>query len=260
MTDSKKRNFVLKNINIEDVNNKYSLTIISNLDKEVKDDDKKTKIKDVIFNEIEHSVIFLDENKKDVKCIVTMLDLQNNELPEYTDIKCFWCRHTFLTKPIGCPVKYVNTIIEKSYISHITKDKYYMRENISNSKLEELTSKEKIKEETIEIVPVNSTKSYYLTDGIFCSFNCTLSFIKNNNHNSFYKESMSLLHSLYHDFVGKKMAKIIQAPDWRLLKDYGGSLDIDSFRNTFNKVNYKELFSVRSIKDMKTISKIYKEN
>lgn len=258
MTETKKRNFILKNINIEEVNNKYSLNIISNLSKEVKDDDKKTKIKDVIFNEVEHSVSFLDENKKDIKCIVTMVDFQNNELPEYTDIKCFWCRYNFITKPIGCPVKYINTIIEKSYISHITKDKYYMRENISSTKLDEFMSNSK--DNTIEITPINNTKGYYLTDGIFCSFNCTLSFIKSNNHNIFYKESMSLLHSLYYDFVGKKMAKIIQAPDWRILKDYGGSLDIDTFRSTFNKINYKELFSVRNIKDMKSISKIYKEN
>jgi hypothetical protein len=257
MTETKKRNFVLKNINIEEVNVKYSLNIISNLNKEVKDDDKKTKIKDVIFNDIEHSVSFLDENKKDIKCIVTMVDIKNNELPEYTDIKCFWCRHNFETKPIGCPIKYINTIIEKSYISHITKDKYYMRENISTSKLDELS---KTKDDAIEITPINNTKGYYLTDGIFCSFNCTLSFIKSNNHNIFYKESMSLLHSLYYDFVGKQMAKIIQAPDWRILKDYGGSLDIETFRSTFNKINYKELFSVRNIKDMKTISKIYKEN
>ena len=34
MTESKKRNFVLKNIHIEEVNNKYSLTIISNLNKD----------------------------------------------------------------------------------------------------------------------------------------------------------------------------------------------------------------------------------
>lgn len=257
MAESKKRNFVLKGINIDDVNAKYNLVIISNLQKEVKDEENKTKISEVVFNEIEHSISFLDENKKELKCIATMLNLINNiSLPDNTDIKCFWCKHNFDTKPIGCPIKYVNPIIEKSYISHITKDKYYMRENVTNSKLMDI---EGSTENNIELSLVNSNKSYYLCDGIFCSFNCTLSFIKSNNHNLFYKESMSLLHSLYYDLVGKKMAKIIPAPDWRILQDFGGHMDIETFRNSFNVINYQEIFKLRDMKDMKIISKVYKE-
>lgn len=256
MADTKKRNFVLKGVNIEEVNIKYNLVIISNLQKEVKDDDKKTKISEVIFNEVEHSISFLDENKKELKCIATMTDLINNPLPENTDIKCFWCKHNFDTKPIGCPIKYINPVIEKSYISHITKDKYYMRENVTNSKYEEISDS---KDGNIELSLVNNSTSYYLCDGVFCSFNCTLAFIKSNNHNLFYKESISLLHSLYHDLVGRKMAKIVPAPDWRLLKDFGGSMDIEKFRSSFNIVNYQEIFNLRDMKDMKIISKVYKE-
>lgn len=251
---AKKRNFVLKNIDIEKVYTKYGLTIVSNLNKENEDSFTTTKINDVISNDIEQSVIFLDENKKETKCVVTMVELlDNNKLPDKTDIKCFWCKHNFETNPIGCPIKYVNPLIEKSYISQITKDRYYMRENIINSKLKSLTSEKKDQQFDIQEYPFN----HYLTDGIFCSFNCVLAFIKDNNHNIFYKESYSLLHCLYHDLVGKKIAKIIPSPHWRLLKDFGGPLTIGEYRKNLNTIDYKFMFTLR---DMKSISKVYKES
>ena len=39
----------------------------------------------------------------------------------------------------------------------------------------------------------------YITDGIFCSFNCAMAFIKDNLSNSMYRESTQLLHMLYRD-------------------------------------------------------------
>lgn len=254
---SKKRTFTLKNIDTTSINNKYGLVIISNLQKENnKDDINKTKISDVISIE-EHSVSFLDENKKENKCSVTMLEyISKKEIPRQTDLKCFWCRHTFETCPIGCPIKYVNPTIEKSYISHITKDKYYMKENITTTKLKNTLSNKKL-ESQMEIIPFDN--SYYLTDGIFCSFNCVLSFIKDNSKDFFYKESYSLLHSMYESIVGKKISKILPAPHWRLLKEYGGNLSIENFRKTFNLVEYEFIFNIRELKDMKSIGKVYRE-
>lgn len=247
---AKKRNFVLKNTDIQEINKLYGLTIVSNLEKDKEDSVKRTKINDVISEDIECSVTFLDENKRENKCAATMIDLMSyTSIPENTCIKCYWCKTNFDWKPIGCPIKYVNTVIEKSYISHITKDKYYMRENILKSKLKYVLEQ---KDFEITAFPYD----HYLTDGIFCSFNCTLAFIKDNNHDIFYKESYSLLHCLYYDLVGKKIAKIIPAPHWRLLKDFGGPLTIEEYRSKFNSVGYKFIFNIR---DMKSISKIFKE-
>jgi hypothetical protein len=248
---SKKRNFVLKNIDIEELNKKYGLVIISNLEKDKKDSFKMTtKINEVIEEEVECSVIFLDENKRDNKCFATMVDiLTNGQLPNKTNINCFWCRHSFDWIPIGCPVKYINPIIEKSYISHITKDKYQMKENIMKSKLKSV-----LDHKNFEIVPF--PYDHYLTDGIFCSFNCVLSFIKDNHQDVLYKESYSLLHCLYHDLVGKKVEKIKPSPHWRLLNEYGGPLSISEYRKSINMIDYKFMFNLR---DMKSISKIYKE-
>jgi hypothetical protein len=251
MSSVKKRNFVLKNIDINSVNSNYGLIIVSNLNRDKEDSKTVTKITDVISSDVEYSITFLDENKKEINCIATMVDsLSNNKLPSSTDIKCFWCKHNFDWIPIGCPIKYVNSLIEKSYISQITKDKYYMRENIVNSKLKNLINID----QNFEITAFPS--DYYLTDGVFCTFNCCLAFIKDNFHDILYRESYSLLHSMYFDLVGKKIAKIIQSPHWRLLKDFGGHLSIDEFRKNLNNFDYKFMFNLR---DMHSISKVYKQ-
>lgn len=258
MSAQKKRNFILKNIDIDqlnELNKQYGLTIVSNLDKEKEDSFKTTKITEVISEDVEYSITFLDENKRESKCSATMVDIISQEkIPDSTSIKCFWCKNNFDWKPIGCPLKYVNPIIEKSYISHITKDKYYMRENIIKSKLKHVLDQNN---KTFDITPFPF--DHYLTDGIFCSFNCTLSFIKDNTTDVLYKESYSLLHCMYYDLVGKKIAKIIPSPHWRLLKDFGGTMSIDDYRSSFNIINYKFMFNVRDIRDMKSVSKIYKE-
>jgi hypothetical protein len=254
---SKKRNFMLKSIdsNIAGmINMKYGLVIVSQKDKDKEESvSKTTKISDIISSlEQENSVSFLDENKKNCKCSVTMADFVNKKkIPEKTDIQCFWCKHSFSSMPIGCPIKFVNSSVEKSYVSHITKDKYYMKENITKNKLMSLMESNNSQ---IEIQPI--VNDYYLTDGIFCSFNCVLSFIKDNNHDMFYRESYFLLHSLYEQCIGQKIKKMTPAPHWRLLKNFGGHLSIEEFRESFNIIDYEFAFNLR---DMKSISKVYKE-
>lgn len=256
LVSSKKRSFILKNIDVVAVNHKYGLVIMSNIDRQKEEPIKSTKITDVIY-EAEPFVSFLDENKKKYNAVVTMMEcLHQKHLPVSTSVKCFWCKHSFTSNPIGCPIKYVNSKIEKSYISHITKDKYYMKENITNKKLKTISSLIS-HNENIEISPVEH--DYYLTDGIFCSFNCAMSFIRDNSHDSFYKESYSLLYAMYFDFVGKKPDRIVPAPHWRLLSDFGGTLSIYEFRKSFQMVSYEFLYNIRDIIDMKPMSKVFKE-
>jgi hypothetical protein len=249
----KKRTFTLKNIELTATNLKYGLytTVKEQKDLPV----MTTKISDVI-TEAEHPISFLDENRKNYNTSITMVEWsKNKKIPEQTSLSCFWCRHTFDTKPIGCPIKYVNSLIEKNYISHITKDKYYMKENITPNKLNSFSDSYQ-EDDLINISPIKN--NYYLVDGIFCSFNCALAFIKEHNHDVFYKESYSLLNYLYYAFIGKK-EKLLSAPHWRLLKEYGGNLTIEEFRNTFYRTEYEFMFNVRDIKEMRSISKVFKE-
>ncbi len=63
--------------------------------------------------------------------------------------------------------------------------------------------------------------------GHFCSFNCALSFNLDTNDNVWKKNS--LLHLLYFKTYDVN-TKIIPAPHWTVLKEFGGSLSIDEFR------------------------------
>ena len=257
---SKKRTFTLKSIdsNIMDkINEKYGLVIVSNIQKEAAQESasKTTKISDIICNsETDQSFTFLDENKKNIDCEITMVEISTmKSLPNKTNIHCFWCKHSFSTIPIGCPIKFINHMLEKSYISYITKDKYYMKENVTDKKLNFISSNIEPSKH-IDVQPIKN--NHYLTDGIFCSFNCILAFIKDNNHDLYYRESYSLLHSLYEDLTGQKAKKMSPAPHWRLLTMFGGPKKIEDFRKDFNTIQYEFMFNLR---DMKSIAKAYRE-
>jgi len=243
----KKRCFFLKGINTDEIDKKYGLCIISNIEKEDIDQENKTNIFDVIEKKEELPISFMDKNNN---CVITMLDWINyTKLPNKTDLLCFWCKHSFENSPLGCPVKYINNKIEKSYISYITKDKYCMKENVTKLKLSKILS---IKQDLININVIES--EYYLTDGIFCSFNCVMAFINDNYNQFFYNESKMLLYTMYKDMIKSKVNKIKAAPHWRMLKCFGGSLSIKEFRDLFNLFEYVECSF-----QMKTLSKIFKE-
>ena len=73
-----------------------------------------------------------------------------------------------------------------------------------------------------------TAKNYYETDGIFCSFNCCMSYIEDNTHNALYDQSKHLLHQLFFRYF-KKVVPIKPAPDWRLLKEIMG--ERSAFKN-----------------------------
>ena len=242
---SKKRCFFLKGFLPEKTDLKYGLSIVSNIDKNQFVQEKKTDIKEILDKKEDVIVSFIDD--KNDNCLITMLDLLNGPLPLKTDISCFWCKHSFQTRPLGCPVKFINNRIEKSYTSQITKDKYFMKENITKTKLQ------KISDQVLIDIKL-SENEHYLTDGVFCSFNCIIAFIEDNSHDFFYSESKTLTYSIYKEYMNKTLTKIKKAPHWRLLQNFGGPLTIEMFRETFNKVEYEECSF-----HMKTLSKIFKE-
>jgi hypothetical protein len=239
-----KFSFTLKGVDIEKVNKLYNLSIVSNIDKQV--ENLGTKISDLKLSKDSETITFLDKTKRSKDCVVTMLNYVKNEtLPETTNVCCFWCRHSFSSLPLGCPLRYVPSKIEKFYNSEITKEDYSLNENITNY------TKNNLKKES------NITDSYYEIDGIFCSFNCCLAFIQENKLNPAYSQSRNLLVKLYSEMTGK--TDIIEpAPSWRLLKAYGGNLDISEFRRSFNKVTYIESYTLKPI-SLKMSSKTYEK-
>ena len=63
---------------------------------------------------------------------------QNTILKKRTNISCFWCKNPFTTIPIGCPISYISPQYMKQYYSEITKDKYVIKESITQQKVKEL--------------------------------------------------------------------------------------------------------------------------
>ena len=85
--------------------------------------------------------------------------------------------------PIGCPIEYIPSKVKKQYYSEITKDKY-ANTGFNNKK----RRKDHISEKNHEFYKFlfRRHNSHYITDGIFCSFNCCLAFIKDNWYNNLY--------------------------------------------------------------------------
>ncbi len=239
-----KHTFILSKIDPEVVDLKYGFSLLSNIGVDTAAAADTTLITDlpaVQNSDIAHS--FVDESKKNHRCIVTMQDLIANErLPASTTTCCWWCRHNFTTTPIGCPVSFVPGKVTKTYHSEITKDKYSITDNISKFRKSILELLMKDHESVFQIK--ENHEEFFIMDGIFCSFNCCLAYIEDSYTENIYKDSSSLLYCLYQKiFEGANIEDVIlkPAPHWRLLRSYGGNMSIEEFRKSFKTVEYIDL-------------------
>lgn len=221
-----KTTFSLKNVNISKINQKYNLESENSSNFDDKNITKTTKIADLNQDKINESISFLDESKRIHKCHIVYIDYNTKQDISNNKYLCFWCRYSFDTKPIGCPIRYISKQAVKTYYSHISRDTYTIKDNISKDR--ETTSEE------ITITDGN----YYESDGAFCSFNCVMAFINDNKHKSLYRLSKQLLLKIYNEICNTKCETIIPSPDWRLLEDYGGILSISKFREGMSKLDY----------------------
>ena len=245
---SNKYVFTLKNINTEKIDQKYGIILISNISQNIEQPTNTTmltELSELNKNTSLDIVSFLDESKRLYQCNVSMINYSTGKSTEYLKYKCYWCRYLFDSIPIGCPISYTSSKAKKTYYSEVSKDNYSIRENITKYK-------KKLVEDSTLFMTKNKAQvkiakeEFYSTDGIFCSFNCTKAFIKDNKHNLLYEHSDNLLIKLYIDMNSKDSKdsnnsnniKINPAPHWRLLKDFGGHLAIEDFRENFNKCTY----------------------
>jgi hypothetical protein len=255
--------FVLKNIDSEKIERKYDIkTIVNNFSENIKTDIDLniTKISELNTDRSSDIVCFLDESKKQHKCNVSMIDyntgleLKSNNSCEKSLYHCFWDRNPFNTVPIGVPIRYVANTAVKKYISEISKDMYIIKENITKNK--------KASENT-NITFTN--KPYYETDAICCSFNCAMAFILDNKKNRLYDNSEMLLIKMYNDIMLSEqkltdnILNIDPAPSWRLLKEYGGNITIEEFRNNFNKIEYENFGYVKNFPTFNSIGVLFEK-
>jgi hypothetical protein len=269
--------FVLKGINTELIDQKFGFTLISNLNVD-KTPLNITKIVDLSTSKnVSECISFIDEAKKSHKCNISMVDFRTmKEMPNdfnYGCYDCFWCKSSIPENviAIGCPLKYVPNQAIKRYYSEISKDTYTIKENITVNKFINLSNKEDEKEETKDEQETTSpkkleisNKNYYLTDGVFCSFNCCMAFIKDEKsgkNSSMYNLSEMLLLKIYSEInPSVKYPLIDEAPHWRQLKKFGGDMTIEEFRTSFNKIEYKQHGFITDFPTFKSIGVMFEEN
>ena len=277
---SKKYIFTLHNINTEKIEQKYGITIVSNIaNVDEAPPENSTKLTELseLNNEHVDVISFLDETKRLYQCHISMIDFKSGEDIKNLKYCCYWCRHKFESASIGCPIKYISKKAVKNYYSEVSKDFYTIKENITRNRSQMLhTNKSKFvfsphlavekTDETATLIAPPTTcsisinnKDYYSTDGIFCSFNCCKAFIKENKHNKLYENSDILLTKLYEDMYNVKNIVINPSPHWRLLIEYGGYLTIQQFRDNFNKTTYESHGVIRNTDIFKPIATLYEE-
>jgi hypothetical protein len=238
---------LIKDINIDKINAKYELN--GNNPLLIDNPSTTTKLSELSTDKGTPDVIsFLDESKRSHTCNVCMIDFNAKMNINLLRYHCYWCKNPFETKPIGCPINYISEQAIKKYHSHISKDTYTIKENITTNR------KNKIKDETI----VFENCPYYETDGVFCSFNCCKSYILDNKHDRLYDNSIMLLTKMYNEITDTKNAIISSAPHWRNLEQYGGNLNIIQFRDSFNNIDYEYQGTSKNIV-FKPIATLYEE-
>jgi hypothetical protein len=228
---SSKYTFLLKNVNMRTIDEKYKFSQSTDISDNISPVNS-TKLSDLGNEKSTPDLIsFLDEAKRAHVCHVSMINHTNQTEVGSTPEKyeCYWCRYSFTTHGIGCPIRYVPSQAVKTYYSEISRGIRTIKENVS------LKRKDIIKDPNITIEKAD----YYETDGIFCSFNCCQAWINDNKHDSMYDQSHRLLSRMYCDMFGVKSVTIKPAPHWRLRKESGGHHTQASFREGFGKLEYQ---------------------
>lgn len=249
MVKQSKYAFVLTNLDIKRINSIYGITT-TDISESTEADvlHNTTRLSELNINKSTPEIIsFMDESKKPHSCNLSMIDFNAGKDVNLLRYCCYWCKNPFETRPIGCPIKYIPNQAVKRYYSHISKDTYTIKENITDEG------------DISDNGDVDLKRGdYYETDGVFCSFNCCSAYIQDNKHNSTYNNSMHLLRKIYTDITGIKNTFIVPAPSWRTLDQYGGFMNIVKFREGFNKIEYHTHGTYRDVK-FHSVGTMYEE-
>lgn len=183
--------------------------------------DKDIPISEILHEKSKRNLYFLDSRKIPNKLWGTMFDVTSNGcLPVSVQKPCWWCRHNFQTRPIGCPLRY-----NPHKSSGIEKERFEEKSKAAGLDCE--------------------TNDFFETEGYFCSFPCCKAYILDQQFaNIKYKDSATLLTLLYFKIYGSTPT-FPCAPTWKILKEYGGHLNISEFRCSFGRLEYEPTVNTR---------------
>jgi len=166
--------FSLVGVNIEKIDHKYGIIPVKAPVTEI-NPENTTKIDDLETIKKQPEIVsFLDESKRLRKCNVSMIDFKSHKsISGKNKYKCFWDKNIIPenVEPIGCPIKYIPSRVTKNYHSEITKENYTISEPVTETRSKDVLEKND-KRLTVD------SKGFYETDGVFCSFNCCMSYIE----------------------------------------------------------------------------------
>jgi hypothetical protein len=123
-------------------------------------------------------------------------------------VHCFWDRHLIEGPIVKCPIRKIYKGDTRTYQSSINSNIYTIKDNL------------------------NTDNFIYETDGYFCSVECNLAFLDEEEiRNPLYKNSRQYIYDLIR-------CTPISAPHWRLLDVFGGPLTIADFRKSCSHKTY----------------------
>ena len=279
----------LKDINIDDINKKYSLSSPSSSDSSIltinnyvnltSPDSKKNIFTKKILHEreIDGSI---------TSSIIDVKDIVEKETP--TTIKSFsivdesvikkninkskinndFINNKLKTSKKNSDINHLTSSLEKLGISNkeiIQTESYFKDDTGHEIKMLISGTNEYIKRDVeakcwwcrhtipkdwhplgLPLKYIKATNEFHC-EGIFCSFNCIMAHLQQCEMQSFkYRNCGTLVTLLYRDVFGKSCwtERLIAAPSWTHLREYGGKLTIEEFRNTFNKLRIVERISL----------------
>lgn len=104
-------------------------------------------------------------------------------------------------------------------------------------------------------IPINYEKNLFYVKGIFCSFNCALTYNNNSKENeNIIQERESLIYLLYKKINNVKNIDLKYAPEKEVLEMFGGKLTIEEFRennSTYNIIFPPIVFLIPQLEETK---------
>jgi hypothetical protein len=232
----------LKNINIDELNNQYNLKDITET---IQKEDSTPKFNIVDEQAVKKVSKFKErittkKNTSDVNTLTSSLEKLGISNKEIIPTETFFKDNT--DRDIKMISHGTNEYITKTCKAHC----WWCRHSVPDG-WHALGMPIKLKDKI---------KMEFLCEGIFCSFNCMIAHCHTLTHDTRYRECGLLIMMLYREIFGKTlyMRQIIPAASWKHLREYGGKLTIDEFRNSFNKIQFIERNNIPTMYCMQTIN------
>ena len=209
---------------------------------------QKDKIK--LYN---YNIMFDNRTNKFLTYPIETQNLDTNSSFQENKIPCYYCRRNFENAPFGLPICYYPSVYIIKNNSQNLKYSFNYKENTiklnSNEKERLLNILETTQACNMEVdsaflkTKENKkdkyndkdchqivTRQFFETEGIFCSFNCLVSYLEENRNNPLYQNSYNLIYFMYKTIFGVfPQQTIIRSPSWKLRKEYGGPLSDEDY-------------------------------